>query len=201
MAPKSAHDLLESDLQRLHGSFREASAEASARFGRIAGWLVAGNAGALLLCFNALLDNRICNWTAVLPLANLFAAGLATAFLSVVADWVAVLFRASNLASLAANMGEVQTLWVEREVLRAAAANNQEAASRLVEIGNELARAQGAAPHQRVGAQTVANGVSGAFIGLSIAMLAFGTIDAVSSPSFRAAMCATAPAQHTDRRS
>jgi len=154
----------------------------------------------LLLCFNALLDNRICNWGAFLPLVNLFAFGLASAFFCVVADWIAVLFRASNLASLASSGGEVQTLWVERETLRRVAAGDQETAKRLVEIDEELVQAQGTKPRHTGRAQTVANAAAGAFIGLSIALLATGTIDAVSSPSYRAAMCASELAQHVDKR-
>lgn len=42
---------------------------------RLSIWLLAGNASGLLLCFNAALDHKICNWLAFRPVAIEFGFG------------------------------------------------------------------------------------------------------------------------------
>ncbi|MEZ5955993.1 MAG: hypothetical protein R3C27_02105 [Hyphomonadaceae bacterium] len=51
---------------------------------RIATWALIGNGAALLLCFNGLLDRKICDWAAVLPFVQVFLLGLTCAFAKVV---------------------------------------------------------------------------------------------------------------------
>lgn len=81
------------DLRTFEGSAATARARAEAALAhemegntRIRAWLVAANAGALLICFNTMLGGQICDWIAFRPLVFVFVLGLALAFFSVMAE-------------------------------------------------------------------------------------------------------------------
>lgn len=60
---------------------------------RTATWILAANAGALLLCLNAVLDHKVCDWLALRPLVVIFTLGLAVTYLSIALEhlWAATL--------------------------------------------------------------------------------------------------------------
>jgi len=74
-----------SDLDTMSGRVQERVHAHEVRLGT---WLVVGNSGALLLSFNALLDQKICDWPTLAPLVYAFAAGLGTAFSSMLTTWL-----------------------------------------------------------------------------------------------------------------
>ncbi len=120
--------LADRDLER--ATMREAEVTARTR-----GWVMAANAGAMLICFNTALDGRVCDWTIFQPLVFLFALGLFAAFLAVFADRRQQALTVSNVdtarsisramvemvatserAKLAVEKGNIAsaTSWVER---------------------------------------------------------------------------------------
>lgn len=61
----------------------EASAgEVRARGRQISGWVILANGAALLFCFSALLNGKVCDWSAFSPLMYLFAGGLAASYIA-----------------------------------------------------------------------------------------------------------------------
>lgn len=63
---------------------RDMQAHANALATRVSTWALAGHGAGLLLCFNALAAHQICDWAAVKPIAQLFAAGMVCAGGSVI---------------------------------------------------------------------------------------------------------------------
>lgn len=51
---------------------------------RMAAWALLGNGAALLFCFNAFLDHKICSWSAISGFTWLFFFGLVCAFAKIV---------------------------------------------------------------------------------------------------------------------
>jgi hypothetical protein len=194
--PNSAHALLDRDIQRLDQVAQGATAEGDVRFVRIAGWLIAGNAGALLLCFNALLEHRICDWSAFNPLVLVFVAGLGCAFASVFFDWFAVLFRADHMRKLTRSGELVQMAWIESDGLRERLsgldeAKRSEVNARLADLEKEVASQISEAGEltKRSWLQTALTVCAAAAIGLSTALLASGVYESVSDPKYLAAVC------------
>jgi hypothetical protein len=53
---------------------------------RAAAWVLAANAGALVLCFNALISGHLCDWSAVRFFGSVFFLGTMCAYLSVLCE-------------------------------------------------------------------------------------------------------------------
>lgn len=74
-------NLLKSNFYEMTAPAAEkANAHGMAVLATTAAWLLAANSGALLLCFNAVLDHKICDWATFRRLTELFAAGAICAF-------------------------------------------------------------------------------------------------------------------------
>jgi hypothetical protein len=53
---------------------------------KAAAWVLAANAGALVLCFNSLISGQLCDWTALRFFASTFFLGMASAYLSILCE-------------------------------------------------------------------------------------------------------------------
>ncbi|MBL8543699.1 MAG: hypothetical protein JNJ63_07790 [Hyphomonadaceae bacterium] len=201
--PNSAHALLDRDIQRVHKLAQNATAEGDVRFVRMAGWLIAGNAGALLLCFNALLDHKICDWDAFNPLVLIFVAGLTSAFASALFDWFALLLQADHLRKIARTGEWMQLAWVERDGLRerfhdVSETERKAVENRLLDIEKEVASQISSAADlkTRVWRHSAVIFCATAAVGLSAGLLALGVYKSVSDPRYLMAVCgSTEPSQ------
>ena len=55
---------------------------------RIVGWLVVGNAGGMVIAFNAIVGGSTCDRDLVASSLRLFSAGLALGFVGAIVSWV-----------------------------------------------------------------------------------------------------------------
>lgn len=166
---------------------------------RIRAWLLAANAGALLISFNAMLGGEICDWGVFRPLVLLFVVGLASAFFSFVADrrshsiyrilMVGVEKLANNLAKQATEFETARPFVVEGdsasaiERLKPVAATFDELNAR----SKQLDKIDTGFWHSAAGWLEL----------LSVAALACGLVWAVSDSTFIQALCASAPSVAT----
>lgn len=71
---------LDDFVQHASNAARDLQTQANNVSARVSTWVMAGNGGALLLSFNALIDERGCDWNAVRGFVGLFLLGLISAF-------------------------------------------------------------------------------------------------------------------------
>jgi hypothetical protein len=67
---------------KLHYDATKSEAAMNRITDRLSVWLLAGNAGGLLLCFNAALDHKICDWDSFRVIALEFGGGAAAILLA-----------------------------------------------------------------------------------------------------------------------
>lgn len=73
--------LRERSVEETRESHKEALRDYNAVLQKTAGWLLAANAGGLLLCLNAALDRKVCHWEQLQLVAWLLAGGLVVSFI------------------------------------------------------------------------------------------------------------------------
>jgi hypothetical protein len=156
--------------------------------GRLSTWLLVGNAAALLLCFNGLLDHKVCDWPVFRPLVSAFAVGLAASFLAPFFAWLAS-------ASTHRDLSHLLLLATRAELMEAEFARMREAgeltdgAMNDFEATNTEIRTASANVIKR-GWRSAAAELSGAVASVvAVAALVFGLVAAVADPTYAAAVC------------
>lgn len=159
---------------------------------RIRGWVLAANTGALLVLFNGMLSQHICDWVAFRPLVWLFACGALFTFASVVAErehnthwrWVN-----SESKALSERMADQKTAFEElRDHLEKGEVDDAETALTEIETETDKLKVQIVQLNEKTSMSAYV--WSGVFEIAGMFAFAAGLIWAVSDQRFVAAVCA-----------
>lgn len=178
----------------------EASEKAEAKERQIATWLLLANGGALLLCFNGLLNRQICDWVAFSPLVHAFFAGLVSAFLAMLLDYYIAIAVRRGWADLADNCEA--TVRISQDALSLVEPLKELESKPTVSAHQMLSAKLEAAHKEALGAvesrkrlasriawqQWIAR-ASIALFGVAMAAFAFGLFSAVTYPQYAHAVC------------
>jgi hypothetical protein len=165
-------------------------------------WVMLANGGALLLCFNGLLDHKICDWPAFVVLVYVFIAGLIASFVTALLDYTSQAGLARAYSEFSGHSEAIvessrAALDLENEVKAVA---QQPDAAKIAELSAISEKTLAKVMELRTAGTKLLNRVKrqewvkrGSALLLGIAMLAFagGLIAAVTLPRFSAAICST----------
>lgn len=156
---------------------------------RIRGWVVAANAGALLICFNSMLRREICDWEAFQPLVVLFVVGVASTFGAVVADRQHNSYAARVLNKARLLSGGIADLTNKLKLFRTHIERGEldHASKSLQELRNETAAARARA--QALSRASLSYRLSGFLETCGIAALGLALVWAVSDARFLGSLC------------
>ncbi len=155
---------------------------------KLSTWLLFGNAGALLICFNALLDHKVCSWAVFSPLVWSFAIGLAAAFASTLCAWLSAFFTQRDLSTL--TLLATQASINEREFEQLKAADDLDNATLYrFEASNREVNEKMNGIMRRSWRSTASELAGGLAWAIGVVALVFGLIASLADPRYAAALC------------